>query len=191
MIALVLGGARSGKSDVAENWAAALDRPVTYVATSPSPLHGETVVLSAEPGAAPDRSWAERIAVHQERRPAHWSTTEVPPGGDLIYTLEKLSGTVLVDSLGVWLSGCAGFQCDQDRLIAALRNRGGDTVIVSDEVGLGVHPSSEVGNLFRDALGCLNRAVADHADRVALVVAGRILDLPDRVAALDLTHGAS
>ncbi|MHB1785401.1 MAG: bifunctional adenosylcobinamide kinase/adenosylcobinamide-phosphate guanylyltransferase, partial [Acidimicrobiales bacterium] len=153
-------------------------------------MPGRTVVPSAGPGAALDPSWAERIAAHQERRPAHWSTAEVPPGGDLTSTLEGITGTVLVDSLGVWLAGCEAFRCDQDRLIGALRNRDGDTVIVSDEVGLGVHPSLEVGNLFRDALGYLNRAVADHADRVALVVAGRILDLSDRVAGLSPEHEA-
>jgi adenosyl cobinamide kinase/adenosyl cobinamide phosphate guanylyltransferase len=61
--------------------------------------------------------------------------------------------------------------------VAALRGRSGDTVVVSEEVGLGVHPSSEVGRKFRDVLGTANQAVAELADRVLLVVAGRVLPL--------------
>jgi adenosyl cobinamide kinase/adenosyl cobinamide phosphate guanylyltransferase len=55
--------------------------------------------------------------------------------------------------------------------------RTGDAVVVSEEVGLGVHPSSELGRHFRDALGDVNQAVAAVADRVLLVVAGRVLPL--------------
>jgi adenosyl cobinamide kinase/adenosyl cobinamide phosphate guanylyltransferase len=62
-------------------------------------------------------------------------------------------------------------------LCDALRARAGDAVLVSEEVGLGVHPSSEAGRRFRDALGALNVAVAEVADEVLLVVAGRVLPL--------------
>jgi adenosyl cobinamide kinase/adenosyl cobinamide phosphate guanylyltransferase len=79
--------------------------------------------------------------------------------------------------LGTWLAGFADFAPDTAQLCAALQQRPGDTVVVSDEVGLGVHPSSEVGRQFRDALGGVNRSVADFADRVLLVVAGRVLEL--------------
>ena len=64
-----------------------------------------------------------------------------------------------------------------DSLIDVLSRRQGDTVIVSEEVGLGVHPSTEVGRAFRDVLGDVNRAVAEVADEVLLVVAGRVLPL--------------
>ena len=53
----------------------------------------------------------------------------------------------------------------------------GDVIVVSDEVGLGVHPSTEAGRRFRDALGLVNQAVAAVADEVLLVVAGRALRL--------------
>ena len=66
---------------------------------------------------------------------------------------------------------------DADELCAALGKCDGDSVIVSDEVGLGVHPSSEAGRRFRDALGLVNQAVAEVADEVLLVVAGRTLRL--------------
>jgi adenosyl cobinamide kinase/adenosyl cobinamide phosphate guanylyltransferase len=70
-----------------------------------------------------------------------------------------------------------GFAVDVDALIAALTSRAGDTVVVSEEVGLGVHPSTEIGGRFRDALGLVNQRVADTADRAVLVIAGRVLPL--------------
>jgi adenosyl cobinamide kinase/adenosyl cobinamide phosphate guanylyltransferase len=84
---------------------------------------------------------------------------------------------VLVDSLGTWLTGHDDLTPDVDALCAALSARAGDAVVVSEEVGLGVHPSSELGRRFRDALGVVNLAVAEVADEVVLVVAGRVLPL--------------
>jgi adenosyl cobinamide kinase/adenosyl cobinamide phosphate guanylyltransferase len=66
---------------------------------------------------------------------------------------------------------------DVGALCAALSARAGDTIVVSDEAGLGVHPSTPMGRDFRDALGTLNQAIARVADVVLLVVAGRILPL--------------
>jgi adenosyl cobinamide kinase/adenosyl cobinamide phosphate guanylyltransferase len=162
VITLVLGGTRSGKSEVAESLAAgAPGEPVTYVAT----------------GAGTDDDMAARIAAHRARRQASWTTVEA--GADLPGALGALpaAGAVVVDSLGTWVATCAQLAPDVDGLCAALRSREGDTVVVSDEVGLGVHASTEVGRRFADALGDLNRAVADIADRVLLVVAGRVLPL--------------
>ena len=162
MITLVLGGTRSGKSEVAESLAAgAPGEPVTYVAT----------------GAGTDDDMAARIAAHRARRQASWTTVEA--GADLPGALGALpaAGAVVVDSLGTWVATCAQLAPDVDGLCAALRSREGDTVVVSDEVGLGVHASTEVGRRFADALGDLNRAVADIADRVLVVVAGRVLPL--------------
>lgn len=160
MIVLVLGGARSGKSAFAERLAAGLPEPVTYVAT-------------LEVGDDPEL--ADRVATHRQRRPAGWSTVE--PGAGLPDALAQLAGTALVDSLGPWLAGLAGMAADPEPLCSALARRAGDTVVVSEEVGLGVHPSSEAGRQFRDSLGTLNQAVAAVADRVVLVVAGRALTL--------------
>jgi adenosyl cobinamide kinase/adenosyl cobinamide phosphate guanylyltransferase len=75
------------------------------------------------------------------------------------------------------MAASSNFEVDAAGLCQALRKRSGDTVVVSEEVGLGVHPSTEVGGRFRDALGELNRAVADIADEVFLVIAGRALRL--------------
>jgi adenosylcobinamide kinase / adenosylcobinamide-phosphate guanylyltransferase len=163
-VTLVLGGARSGKSEVAERLAALLPLPVAYVATA---------VLRPD---QPDPDLTARIEAHRLRRPAAWRTVEA--GADLIGALAEVRGTALVDALGTWVAACPGFEVDGAALCAVLRARQASTVLVSDEVGLGVHPSTEVGRHFRDALGALNRRVADMADQVWLVVAGRDLLLP-------------
>lgn len=173
MITLLLGGARSGKSELGERLAAASAREnhcgVTYVATM---IPGDDVDL------------AVRIAAHRARRPGSWATVDA--GVDLAAVLGTLSGTVLLDSLGPWIAAQPEFSVDIAGLCAALRHReegGGDTIVVSDEVGLGVYPATSLGGAFRDALGSANQAVAAVADRVLLVVAGHVLTLdvpPDR-----------
>ena len=166
MITLVLGGARSGKSAVAEGLVGA--GAVTYLAT-----------MAPDPS---DADLAARIAGHRARRPPGWVTVETGP--DLIGALARAEGTVLLDALGPWVAGAAGFAVDGDALCAALAGRTGDTVVVSEEVGLGVHPATEAGRRFRDALGTLNQRVARVADEVLLVVAGRALPLPPAPAAV-------
>ena len=160
MITLVLGGARSGKSEIAERLAARLPSPVLYIATA---------VVDG------DDDLAARVAAHQDRRPSGWKTIE--SGADLAGALRSARGTALVDALGPWVAGHDDFAVDAVDLVDALKGRDGDAVVVSEEVGLGVHPSTEAGRRFRDALGELNRAVADAADEVLLVVAGRVLPL--------------
>jgi adenosyl cobinamide kinase/adenosyl cobinamide phosphate guanylyltransferase len=159
VITLVLGGTRSGKSEVAEALAAAAPPPVTYVAT----------------GTATDDEMAARIAAHRARRPASWATAEA--GAELPAVLAGVAGTALVDSLGTWVAAVPDLAPDAAALVRALRDRRGDTIVVSEEVGLGVHPATAAGRRFADELGLLNRAVADVADRVLLVVAGRVLPL--------------
>ena len=161
MITLVLGGAASGKSAVAERLTAQLAPPVTYVATwEPDPA---------------DADMQARVSAHRARRPADWATVEC--GADLAAVVAALPGTALIDALGTWVAAAPGGAADARELCAALRRRAGDTVVVSDEVGLGVHPSTEAGRRFRDVLGAVNQEVAAVADRVWLVVAGRVLAL--------------
>jgi len=164
---LVLGGARSGKSAYAERLAAAAAAPVTYVATGPPPDERA------------DAAWAARVAAHRRRRPPAWATAEVGEDGDLAAVLGGVVGAAVVDSLGTWVATCR-LRVDAGALCRVLRHRaatGRPTVVVSEEVGLGVHPTTELGRQFRDVLGELNQAVAEVADRVVLVVAGRVLDL--------------
>ena len=155
----MLGGARSGKSGVAERRAG--DGPVTYVATWLSD--------------ADDRDMAARIASHQARRPASWTTIET---SDLVAAVRSAErGTLLIDSLTTWVAGATGFAVDAAGLCLAMGSHDGDVIVVSDEVGLGVHPSSEEGRRFRDALGMVNQAVSTVADEALLVLAGRVLRL--------------
>lgn len=161
---LVLGGTRSGKSEVAERLAGR-ERQVTFIATG-----------VADPD---DHELAERIAQHRRARSERWATVEVGPDDDLPALIAATAGPILLDSLGTWLAAQAGMEADGDELTAALADRPDATVVVSDEVGLGVHPSTAAGRQFRDRLGRLNRTVAARAERVLLVVAGRPLELDE------------
>jgi adenosyl cobinamide kinase/adenosyl cobinamide phosphate guanylyltransferase len=159
VIVLVIGGARSGKSAAAEAIAAALPQPVTYVATL------------VDDGSDPDLSG--RVRVHHARRPADWSTVEA--GAELPAQALAISGTVLIDSLGPWVASHRPSEAQLAALADALVARVGSTVVVTDEVGMSVHPSSPAGREFRDELGLANAAMAAVADEVLVVVAGRVL----------------
>lgn len=169
---LVIGGARSGKSAYAEGLLAANDS-VTYVATG---------------GTRPDDpEWAQRVAVHRERRPATWRTLEstdlepllgAAPGDPLLVDCLTLWLTAVLDATGTWSSGTAQpARARIDGLVAALRTTAREVVLVSNEVGSGVVPATASGRLFRDELGRLNAAVAAACDEVTLLVAGRPVTL--------------
>ena len=166
MITIVLGGTRSGKSEVAERLAGA-SGAVTYVATAQVDPADEDH----------DHDWAARIARHQERRPKGWATVECPEPDRLPDVLRQLEGTVLVDSLGTWVTGHPTMEPDAEALVAALLERAGNTVVVSEEVGLAPHATTELGRRFVDRLGTVNQRVASVADRALLVVAGRAVEL--------------
>jgi adenosylcobinamide kinase/adenosylcobinamide-phosphate guanylyltransferase len=175
MKVLVTGGVRSGKSRHAERLLDGYDA-VTYVAAGP------TVEEDADP------DWALRIAAHQERRPAGWTTVETR---DLATAL-AVAGPVLVDCLGTWLTATldaadawdapadqvhAMVEGSLEDVAAALRAAGGSVVLVTNEVGLGVVPEHRSGRLFRDLLGTVNQRLALECDEVHLVVSGRVLRL--------------
>src|SRR5205085_6576858 len=133
MLTLVLGGARSGKSAVAEALAAKAGDDVVYVAT----------------GIATDDDMTARIAAHKLRRPPAWTTVETQ---DLVAAVAALPPQpALVDSLGTWVASTDDFVVDVDALLDALRARDADTVVVSEEVGMGVHPETAIGRAWRDA----------------------------------------
>ena len=162
-VVLVLGGTRSGKSAVAESLAAAHGPDVTYLATA-----------RLDPG---DAEHAARIALHRARRPATWRTVECAEPSRLPVALADAGGVVLVDSLGTWVANHPGLEVDPSPLLGVLSDRTSPTIVVSEEVGLAVHPETAVGRRYVDAVGELNQAVAAIAGRVVLVVAGRVLDL--------------
>lgn len=166
-LTLVVGGIRSGKSRAAEQLAADLAHgpvPLTYVATA-----------RLDPD---DADHAARIHAHQDRRPGTWRTAECPDPAELAVLLAAIDGPVLLDSLGSWVAGHPDLQIDAAPLVSALRGRTHPTVVVSEEVGWSLHAPTEVGRRFVDAVGTLNQEVAAVADRVLLVVAGRVLELP-------------
>jgi len=162
-ISLILGGARSGKSRRAEALISESGFPVIYVATAPH-IDG-------------DAEWAARIERHRGNRPAHWQTMEEELELTRLIGLRAKAGTVLlVDCLTLWLSNL--MQADRDvdteifRLCTALQQAGGDIVLVSNEVGMGLAPDNGQGRRFRDAQGRLNQAVAAVSNRVEFIAAG-------------------
>ena len=167
-IHLILGGARSGKSQHAETLAATSGRPVTYVAT-----------YASDPA---DAEMQARIQRHREQRPEAWRTVENRFDLDGVF-VESAGRTVLVDCLTLWLS----FLCEKysepallDRLERALktaRDQRLHLILVSNELGMGLVPSAPEGRSFRDLSGRANQLVARLADSVELVVAGLPLGL--------------
>ncbi|HET8616128.1 MAG TPA: bifunctional adenosylcobinamide kinase/adenosylcobinamide-phosphate guanylyltransferase [Actinomycetales bacterium] len=184
---LVVGGARSGKSHVAERLLAGYST-VTYVATGPQP--GED-----------DPEWAQRVRQHRERRPPHWTTVETTGFATtgLADALRGATTPVLVDCVGTWLTAVLDetdawaqvgseapdplwhkrFDAVVDDLIEAWHSVRVPVVAVTNEVGGGVVPASASGRLFRDELGRLTTRLSRASERVLLVVAGRTLDLSD------------
>lgn len=173
---LVTGGVRSGKSFHAEALLIAADH-VTYVA--PGPERDDEL----------DPEWAQRVQVHQDRRPAHWSTLET---GDLAFALEMSPGAVLIDCLGTWVTGLIDqfdgwdktkdewlplFDEQVDAAISALMKHEGPVVVVTNEVGWGVVPETRSGRVFSELLGTVNQRFAAECDEVLLVVAGRVIRL--------------
>ena len=174
--ALVLGGARSGKSATAEAMLADC-AAVDYVATGHLPGNG-------------DAEWDERIRRHKSRRPDHWRTVETQDLASVLAEPE-LSAAVLIDCLATWLSqtmdDCGLWSeredseredaekrlaARQDELVQAWTRTARRVVAVSNEVGSGVVPATESGRRFRDELGWLNARLAAAADEVWLCTAG-------------------
>jgi adenosylcobinamide kinase/adenosylcobinamide-phosphate guanylyltransferase len=160
---LILGGARSGKSRFAITGLPARGR-VTLIAT-------------AEAG---DADMAARIARHQAERSPHWTTVEAPR--DLLPALGRAlqtADTTVVDCLTLWVANVmlAGEDDEAilkqaDALAELVAAPATNLRLVSNEVGLGVHPPTAEGLRYRDVLGLVNQRVAAAAHRVVLMVAG-------------------
>ena len=174
-LTLLLGGARSGKSALAERLAARSTGPVTVVATAQ----------------ARDAEMAERIRRHRGQRPAGWRTVEEP--FDLETALAEVpAGTyVLVDCLTLWVwnlveQGLTDEQVGRRARAASATAaaRPGPTVVVSNEVGSGIVPADALSRRYRDLLGQVNAAWAAAADQTLLLVAGRALPLADPLEVL-------
>jgi adenosylcobinamide kinase/adenosylcobinamide-phosphate guanylyltransferase len=167
-LTFLLGGARSGKSALAVELAREWAGPVAFIAT----------------GEAGDDEMAERIRLHREERPDGWATLEVPL--DLRQAVEKVpqESAIVLDCLSLWVSNLLGrgdepaeVESESAAVAALAARRQALTVVVSNEVGLGVVPATELGRRFRDVLGRVNAGWAQEAEHAALVVAGRSLPL--------------
>jgi len=171
---LVLGGARSGKSDwaqaLAENLAVDPGQPLIYLAT----------------GQARDGEMQARVARHQARRGPRWTTLEEPL--DLVAALSRVDrsgAVVLVDCLTMWQSNLltlagldqAGVEERGRQLATHLPELAGSVILVGNEVGLGIVPDNPLARAFRDQAGLLHQNLARVCDRVVMVMAGLPLAL--------------
>lgn len=163
MQALILGGARSGKSRYAENLALQSGSEVVYFATAQ----------------AHDAEMQTRIEHHRASRPTHWQTVEEPIA--LAATLQQHARPgrlLLVDCLTLWLTNllCLAdeprFAAETAALLACLPQLPGDTVLVSNEVGLGVVPLGELTRRYIDEAGRLHQQLAAQLETVVFMVAG-------------------
>ena len=168
MLQLILGGARSGKSRLAEKLASESGLAVTYMATS-QPLDGEM---------------NERVRHHRERRPAHWGLIEEPV--ELARVLRdnaSADSCLLVDCLTLWMTNLLMLDdpqrlgAERDALLECLAELPGEIVFVSNETGMGVVPLGELTRRYVDEAGWLHQALAAHCQRVVLTVAGLPLTL--------------
>ena len=185
-IVLVTGGARSGKSAFAEEQLADRER-VCYIATGLP--RGE------------DPEWQERIRLHQERRPASWTTQEQYAG--LADWLREQSHPVYLLDCATLLTSNSLFDLiaqhfpdklelteenflsrqeqsfllqlleeEWQELLSAIRQTNAECWIVTDEVGLGIVPETRLGRFFRDVQGKINQLIAKEASEAYLVICG-------------------
>lgn len=160
---LILGGARSGKSRLAEKLAADSGLAVTYIATSQA-LDGEM---------------SSRIRQHRERRPAEWALVEEPIElARLLRESASAERCLLVDCLTLWLTNLlmleddARLLAEREALLDCLSGLPGRIILVSNETGLGVVPMGELTRRYVDEAGWLHQAIAERCQRVVFTVAG-------------------
>lgn len=163
MLQLILGGARSGKSRLAEKLASESGLDVIYIATS-QPLDGEM---------------NQRVALHRARRPDTWGLVEEPL--ELARVLKENAGQgrcLLVDCLTLWLTNLLMLDDPQrlaqerEALLDCLAQLPGEIIFVSNETGLGVVPLGELTRRYVDEAGWLHQALAERCQRVVFTVAG-------------------
>jgi adenosylcobinamide kinase/adenosylcobinamide-phosphate guanylyltransferase len=169
-IVLFTGGARSGKSTRAEQYAGQLGQPVLYIAT-------------AEAG---DDEMRERIALHRQQRPTSWATLEVPIEVAATLLTLDMGAVVLLDCLSLLVSNllladeqhaAATIDAEVAGIVAAARARDLTLIVVTNEVGQGIVPAYALGRAYRDLLGRANQQIAAAAAEVYLMVCGIPIDV--------------
>jgi len=174
-VTFVLGGVRSGKSRYAQRIASRY-RNVVFIATA----------------TASDAEMEERIERHRRNRPTEWQTLEVPIELDAaISTLHENTEIAVVDCLTLYISNLmthtrgevAEIEAHTNRVYRALENARNPIVLVSNEVGSGLHPLTQSGRLYCDLLGELNQQVAQLAEAVIFMKAGIPVPIKGRLPA--------
>ncbi len=166
-VLLLLGGARAGKSSLAVNLARARGGAVWVLAT----------------GEPRDAEMAARIRAHRLARPADWRVVEEPRELERALRAVPPAATVIIDCLTLWVSNlmegreAEEITGDARRLATLARERSGLTIVVSNEVGLGLVSPNPLGRAYRDLLGRVNAQWSEVAEDVVLVVAGRAVRL--------------
>ena len=169
-LTFLLGGARSGKSALAVRMATEWGGPVVFLATAEDR----------------DAEMRERIERHRRDRPSGWTTVE--ESLDLTGTIAACASEayLIVDCVSLWVANLLEAGWEAERIEEAARaaaeqatGRTAPTVVVSNEVGLGVVPTTPLGRSYRDVLGRANACFARAADRAYLVAAGRVVALGD------------
>jgi adenosylcobinamide kinase/adenosylcobinamide-phosphate guanylyltransferase len=160
---LILGGVKSGKSRLAEQWAAASKQTVCYIATA----------------TADDTEMQQRISKHQQQRPQHWLVEETPIQlAAAIDKHNKAGQCILVDCLTLWLTNLLLsnesnlVEQEVNALFNTLAELKADIVFVSNETNMGVVPMGELSRRFCDEAGLLHQQIAALCDNVVLTVAG-------------------
>ena len=173
-ITLIIGGARSGKSKLAEDLAVKNGNRVSYVATATSV----------------DKEMESRILHHQARRPTHWALYECPLNlAELLKHEAQKEQTILVDCLTLWLNNQLYENPTQDfsllfsSLSENILEAKANIIFVANEVGLGIIPMGEITRQFVDEAGRLNQLIAQIADNVIFMVAGLPLALKQNQSA--------
>ncbi|OTG61999.1 bifunctional adenosylcobinamide kinase/adenosylcobinamide-phosphate guanylyltransferase [Acinetobacter sp. ANC 3903] len=163
MIQLILGGARSGKSRLAEQIAQDSGLAVSYIATAQ----------------ALDAEMQQRIAHHQTQRPAHWQLIEEPYSlAERLQQIDAPNQLILVDCLTLWMSNLLMHEDDSlqavecQKLLDVLPKLQSQIILVSNETGLGVVPMGEISRKFVDESGRLHQQLGQIADKVVFCVAG-------------------
>lgn len=162
-ITLIIGGGRSGKSSYGEALAQAISGERLYIATAE----------------VTDPEMAKRIEAHQKRRSGLFSKTIEEPL-NLAQALKQTeeADVVLLDCLTVWLGnvvhkrGLLDYYIEIEEFLEALKKVKKNLIIITNEVGQGIIPATELSRHYRDHAGWLNQAVAQLADKVVWMVAG-------------------
>ncbi|RTR38686.1 bifunctional adenosylcobinamide kinase/adenosylcobinamide-phosphate guanylyltransferase [Shewanella canadensis] len=162
---LIIGGARSGKSRLAQEYA-----KIWQARTS-----GEVIVVAT--AESTEGAMAKRIAHHKSHRPSEWKLVETTL--DLAQALIEQSRSdnlLLVDCLTLWLSNIQlsdrSWSQEKQALLEALTDLPGEVIFISNEVGQGVVPLGELSREFVDESGWLHQSLAKRVDRVTMAIAG-------------------